>query len=89
MFEIYALLYALFFERFIRPGSKRIGMDLISAVTKHKANTNLNDAGKYKCQSDYLAYPHLLDVQMIKSTEDAFEIYYRKQIRSRGIYATL
>ena len=86
MFEIYALLYALFFERFIRPGSKRIGMDLITTDTKRKANTNLNDAGKYKCQSDHLAYAHL---QMIKSTEDAFEIYYRKQIRSRGIYATL
>ena len=76
-----------FLKRFIRPGSKRIGMDWISSVTENKVKTSLNDAGKYKCQLDYFAY--LLQVQMIKSTEGAFQIYYRKQIRSRGIYATL
>ena len=36
-------------KRFIRPGSKRIGMDLISPVTENKGNENLNDAGKPKC----------------------------------------
>ena len=36
-------------KRFIRPGSKRIGMDLISSVTENKGNENLNDAGKPKC----------------------------------------
>ena len=36
-------------KRFIRPGSKRIGMDLISSVTENKENKNLNDAGKPKC----------------------------------------